>query len=277
MLWAMTAPIHLHSRTVLSVAGNDAPDFLQALITQNIANAKDGALAALLSPQGKILFDFFIFKRGDEFLIDVWHDAAPALEKRLKMYKLRAKVDIVRRDDLKVIADLTGQPAGQSTGQDAVACFPDPRSSALGMRSIVDTDALSDDGREAAYHTARIGAGVPEFGPDFGPEEVFLLDVNYDALHGVDYQKGCFIGQEVTSRMKRKAQARKRSCILSAPGVTLEKGADIVAGASTLGTIMSSVPGSALGLVRIDRLEKADGDVMVGEHRVTTKLPLYLS
>ena len=145
------------------------------------------------------------------------------------------------------------------------------------MRSIVDTDTRSDGGREAAYHTARIGAGVPEFGADFGPEEVFLLDVNYDALHGVDYQKGCFIGQEVTSRMKRKAQARKRSCILSAPGVTLEKGADIVAGGSTLGTIMSSVPGSALGLVRIDRLEKADGDVMVGDHRVTTKLPLYLS
>ncbi len=236
----------LSDRAVIRLTGDDRTTFLQGLITQDMNRlAHERAIfSALLTPQGKILFDFFVIADSDALLIDCNADAAPALLKRLSMYKLRAKLALAIDDGLTVCA-------GASEIKDG---FADPRHDAMGWRSIsTQADAAVSD----AYDLRRIAAGVPEFGKDFGSDEMFLTDVNYDLLNGVNYKKGCFIGQEVTSRMKRKGDIRRRTLIASFDGGAPSKGAAITAGASTLGEILSGTEDAALAAVRLDRLEKA--------------------
>jgi hypothetical protein len=135
-----------------------------------------------------------------------------------------------------------------------------------------------DDG-EREYDRRRIALGVPECGKDFGPDEVFLLDVNYDALNAVSYKKGCFVGQEVTSRMKRKGEARKRTVVARFDGPAPEKGAAIVAGDSSVGEILSGTDGLALALVRLDRLaaaREARQALKVAGRGVEIEIPSYL-
>ena len=155
-----------------------------------------GVFLRLLTPQGKILFDFFIARSENGFWIDVHQDAAEALIKRLTLYRLRAKVS-VELDDNHVVS----------------AFHPDYFESSMtkAERLLPNMKPPRRWTIYTAYHADRIAHGVPEWGADFGSEEIFLMDVNYDALRGVDYQKGCFVGQEVASRMKRKGDARKRT------------------------------------------------------------------
>ncbi len=241
---------HLADRAVIRLGGDERRDFLQGLITQDIARlTPEGAIfTTLLTPQGKILFDFFVVDAGDAYLIDCSRETASTLAKRLTLYKLRAKVTIEIDDSLKVIAsskDISGHDGG---------AFADPRLPALGWRAIT-SDAASTGGDD--YDHRRIALGVPEFGKDFSSDDMFLLDVNYDALNGVSYKKGCFVGQEVTSRMKRKGEARRRTLIAEFDGPAPARGASITAGASTLGEILSSVDGQALALIRLDRWRKS--------------------
>ena len=151
--------------------------------------------------------------------------------------------------------------------------YRDPRFSLLGWRAIASSsDTPEDDG---AYVIWRISKGVPEFGEDFSSEDTFLLDVNYDALNAVNYKKGCFVGQEVTSRMKRKGDVRKRTLVIRSAD-EIQKGATVKAGEQTLGEITSAVNGSALALIRIDRLSKANDDPSIGGAPVTIEFPKYL-
>ncbi len=236
----------LRSRAVLSLTGEDATAFLQGLVTQDVTGAAP-VFAALLTPQGKILFDFILVPVAGGFLIDCDAAAAPALLKRLSMYKLRAKAALGLEAGLGVYV-------GQRI--DARAAYADPRLVSLPVRTIAPVGAApaADD----VYDAQRLRAGVPEFGRDFAGEEVFLLDVNYDALSGVSYKKGCFVGQEVTSRMKRKGEIRKRTLI--AAGAALQKGAAVTAGAGAIGEILSVRGACGLALVRIDRLTDARAD-----------------
>lgn len=245
----MTEPARPHERAVLRLAGVDRHTFLQGLISQDIDALTSSAaiFATLLTPQGKILFDFFIADTGKEFLIDCHKEFSAALMKRLTLYKLRANVTI----DLDEQAAVVTSP-DEISSNGAVA-FADPRLAGLGWRSIGSGAQKSSE----AYHARRIALGVPEFGADFGADEMFLLDVNYDALNAVSYQKGCFVGQEVTSRMKRKGEARKRTLIATFEGPRPTKGAAIKAEDSTLGEILSAASGAALAFIRVDRLEKA--------------------
>ena len=231
----------LTSRAVLSITGEDATTFLQGLLTQDLAG--DGPFfTALLTPQGKILFDFFLVPSDGGYLIDCDAGAAPALLKRLTMYKLRARVTLAAEGGLGVFV---GEGAGRT--------FPDPRLPSLPVRRIsARAGAPSIDD---AYDLHRLSLGVPEFGRDFFADEVFLLDVNYDALSAVSYKKGCFVGQEVTSRMKRKGEIRKRTLIVQ--GGALEKGAAILAGDGSIGELMSVRGDRGLALIRIDRLAEA--------------------
>ena len=258
----MTKAALFSSRAVLRVSGPDARAFLQGVVTQDIEPLAPGeaAFSALLTPQGKILFDFILVADAESFLLDCDRAGAEALEKRLALYRLRAKVTIAREADFAVAALWDGAAPSEGGG---ASLFPDPRLAALGWRIIGKADGLAGlagagavDG-EAAYDAHRMALGVPEFGKDFASDEVFLLDVDYDALHGVSYKKGCFVGQEVTSRMKRKGDIRKRTVKLAFDGAPPVKGAAVGAGDSTLGEVLSGGEGAALALIRLDRLETA--------------------
>ncbi|MEQ8178434.1 MAG: hypothetical protein RIC52_15215 [Amphiplicatus sp.] len=249
----------LASRAVLKIAGPDARSFLQGIATQNVESLKEGeaAFSALLTPQGKILFDFILVATGDGFLVDCASEAAESLAKRLSLYRLRAKVTIEAAPGLAVGAAWNGALENAPAG---VVAFMDPRLAALGQRVIGQKEtvlAIADQKSEPLYDAHRLALGVPEFGRDFGGDEVFLLDVNYDALKGVDYKKGCFVGQEVTSRMKRKGEVRKRTLALSLDGPPPPKGTPVMAGENAIGETLSGATGSALALIRIDRLAAA--------------------
>jgi tRNA-modifying protein YgfZ len=258
------------NRTIIRVTGDDRRAFLQGLVTQDIdrVNEDNAVFSALLAPQGKILFDFMIAEHDGAFLIDCDKDAAPTLVKRLTLYKLRAKVAI---DIDETLAVMTSQAQPTMAG----IAFPDPRLPALGWRIIAPKDgsAIDDD-----YGRKRIALGVPEFGRDFNADEIFPLDVNYDALNGVSYAKGCFVGQEVASRMKRKGEVRKRTVIAEFDGPKPDKGAAIIAGDFTLGQIMSGA-GAALALIRLDRWKKAkasDANIECEGQSLRLRVPDYL-
>ncbi len=284
----------LPGRRLIRVAGEDARDFLQGILTQDLAavDAAGAGFAAVLTPQGKILFDFMIVPSEGGYLIDVDAEAAPALLKRLKMYRLRAKVDIEPREDLGAAAIFSadGDPglpecARASAGKTGAVVFTDPRLAALGGRLIAREESLAalqgafapasaDD-----YHARRIAFGVPEFGADYGLEDVFLLDVNADALNGVSYRKGCFVGQEVTSRMKRKGEVRRRTLIVDFDEPAPAKGVVVSADEATLGEITSASGAGALALIRLDRWEKAKTGAAAlncDGRDVRLRLPSYL-
>ena len=260
----------LTNRSVLRISGDEARGFLQGLVTQDVLHVKEneGVFAALLTPQGKILFDFLLTPAGDGFFLDCDAPSADALLKRLTMYKLRAKIAVALEPDLAVAVGELRNP---------VAAFADPRLDVFPNRAIVKREGVPV--ADADYEKTRLALGVPEFGRDFSGEEVFLLDVNYDALNAVSYKKGCFVGQEVTSRMKRKTEIRKRTLIADLDGPPPARGAKIDAGDISIGEILSGCAGRALALVRIDRLEEATraGHVPAADGRpLQLTFPAYL-
>jgi folate-binding protein YgfZ len=261
---------YLPDRAVIRLSGEDRRSFLQGLVTQDLEalNNERAVFAALLTPQGKILFDFYVVAADNAFLIDCNAEAAPALVKRLTLYKLRAKVSMAIDETLRVLAS-------EHEIHDGVA-YADPRLAGLGWRAIVGAQESSG---AADYHRRRIALGVPEFGKDFASDEMFLTDVNYDALNAVSYKKGCFIGQEVSSRMKRKGEVRRRTLIAEFEGAPPAKGAAVTAGDSTLGEIMSSAGGEALAQIRLDRWEKARAEgtlIECGGRELRLRIPAYL-
>lgn len=260
----------LSDRSITRISGVDARTFLQGLVTQDLLHVREGAavFAALLTPQGKILFDFILTPAGDGFLLDCAASEPEALVKRLSLYKLRAKVTVTPEPELAVaIGEM----------RDPVSAFEDPRHQSLPWRAVIKRADMPVADKD--YEDARLSLGVPEFGKDFGGDEAFLLDVNYDALNAVSYKKGCFVGQEVTSRMKRKGEVRKRSLIASFDGEPPAKGSPLTAGDVQLGEIMSGKTGGALALVRVDRLKEAADqgmDVKSGGRTVRLTFPDYL-
>ncbi|MFW6413328.1 MAG: YgfZ/GcvT domain-containing protein [Oceanicaulis sp.] len=246
----------LPGRAVLAITGEDARSFLQRVITRGPEGlAPGGALfSALLTPQGKVLADFIVFDDGEGGLFfDVPAGEAESLVKRFTLYRLRAKAEIALRDDLSVAAAKgEGEQALKTV---ALAAASDPRNSDLGLRAVVPAGGPEAD--IDAYHAARVEAGVPEFGADYGPGEVFSTDVNHDLMGGVDYKKGCFVGQEVASRMHRKGGVRKRTLRLACDDAAPAPGADIAAGETPLGAVTSSAGSRALALLRTDRAAKA--------------------
>lgn len=246
-------------RAVLRISGPDARDFLQGLVTNDVRRLDDGPVyAALLSPQGKYLFDFFLVPDGDDVLIDVAADRAAALAARLGMYRLRAKVG-VEPTDLAVAVGLGTPPDG---------AFADPRDPALGWRAVGPDPArllagvapLDPDDREAV----RIGLAVPE-AAELVPDDSYILEMGFERLNGVDFRKGCYVGQEVTARMKHKTELRKGLVRVRLDG-TAAPGTPVMAGDRPAGTILSSVGGAALAYLRFDR---AEGSLTAGEVSVT--------
>lgn len=246
-------PAHLTDRAVIAVAGPEARDFLQGLITNDIARLRPGAAiySALLSPQGKILFDFFITEGEGALLLDCAAAAQEALFKKLRLYRLRAKVELEIRGQLGVYAGLAGAAAARAVS------FADPRHPALPARGI---GALAEMPKGLAgpdaYHAVRLAQGVPE-GADFGVEKIFALDGGLDELHAVSFEKGCYVGQELTARMKHRATARKRPHVVTADGTVPSPGTPVIANGLEAGEIMASYGTQGFALVRLDRIEGA--------------------
>ena len=241
-------------RTVLRIGGGDAKRFVQDLVTNDLKAAGDGLVyTALLSPQGKYLFDFFLVEDGDGYLLDVKADRAAALAQRLTMYRLRADVTI-EGTDLKVNRGLGEPPAG---------AFADPRHRALGWRSY-DAEKAGDP--VVDWTAIRVEHCIPETGVELIPDDSYILEAGFDALHGVDFRKGCYVGQEVTARMKHKTELRKglRTVLVegSAPvgtEITTEEG-------KQAGTLYSQSGGRGIAYLRLDR---ARGRMQAGDAVVT--------
>jgi hypothetical protein len=285
----------LADRGVINVTGEDAEKFLQGLVTSDVAGPaavqpKTVPVAVhggLLSPQGKVLFELFVVGLGGGFLLEAARERIPDLIKRLGMYKLRAKVAIEdASNDLAVVAVWGGRFA---SGFNATY-FEDPRLAALGMRWLVSRSLLERliEGQaqageavhvsESDYHAHRIALGVPEGGKDYAFGDAFPHEANFDLLNGVSFTKGCFVGQEVVSRMQHRGTARKRIVILEATA-PLQPGAEIAAGAATIGTVGSVAGNRALATVRLDRAAeaKAKGEPLTaGGVAVAVRLPDYM-
>jgi len=269
----------LDDRAVLAISGPQARDFLQGLVTNDIVGGLApgaGLYTALLSPQGKILFDFLMTEGDGALLLDVARDARDALLKKLKMYKLRAKLEIEARDQLAVFVDLKGHPQNRVVPYaDRAVSFPDPRLAALGMRSIgARAEMPANLPGPRAYHQHRLALGVPE-GSDFGFEKIFALDAGLAELNGVSFTKGCYIGQELTSRMKHRATSRKRILTATA-GVPLPASGTVTKGGTEIGELISTHGTTAFALVRLDRLEEAGGDVAAAQIPVALHKPAWL-
>jgi hypothetical protein len=265
----------LADRGVISVEGPDAGKFLQGLVTNDVAKlqSEPAMHTGLLSPQGKILFEFFVVKKGDKFLIDVARDRVADLIKRLTLYKLRAAVTFVDiSKDVSVYADFGDEPA-----LDRGIVYRDPRQSELGNRVIIkDSVEIAATVDAQAYHARRVALAVPEGGRDYTFGDAFPHEARFDELGGVSFSKGCFVGQEVVSRMEHRGTARKRVVPVSLRGGTLAEGASIQAGGVEIGRIGTVADQRALALLRLDRADEfaAKGvPLMAGDATITVDLP----
>jgi folate-binding protein YgfZ len=247
----------LLDRGVVRVAGEDAEKLLQGIITSDmeLLAGQPAIHAALLTPQGKILFEFFVARNGDGFLLETAKDQAAGLAKRLIMYKLRAKVDIGDASAAYGVMAVWGAAPHSPGGMEGAVSFTDPRLPELGLRVLAEGgfDGTNADAQD--YHARRISLGVPEGGKDYALGDTFPHEANFDLLNGVSFSKGCFVGQEVVSRMQHRGTARKRVVIVEGDK-SLETGSEVVAGQATLGTIGSVAGNRALALVRLDRVEE---------------------
>jgi folate-binding protein YgfZ len=256
------ASAFLDDRGVVRVGGEDARSFLQGLVTCNVETISPDAagFGALLSPQGKILFDFLIVEDKGAFLLDTPLALVPDLIKRLSLYKLRAKIII---ENLSTPTDPAVEPMGILALWDGEPgdglVFDDPRHADLGRRSFLPAnEALSRaSGTSADYEAHRILCGVPKGGVDFPFGETFPHDADMDLIHGVDFKKGCYIGQEVVSRVEHRGTSRKRIVPVRLRGAAPPVGTEIRAEGTVVGTMGSAAGERGLAMIRTDRAEEA--------------------
>ncbi|MGR3320344.1 MAG: CAF17-like 4Fe-4S cluster assembly/insertion protein YgfZ [Pseudooceanicola sp.] len=235
-------------RRILRLSGSDLRDFLQNLVTNDVDRLdRDGIVyTALLTPQGKLIADFFLVAQGDAILLDVEESLAGPLAQRLAMYKLRADVKI-EETDLEV---------ARGTGPAPEGALPDPRHDALGWRLYGDEGG--DDGTD--WTAIRVTHCIPETGQELTPD-TFVLEAGFERLNGVDFRKGCYVGQEVTARMKHKTELRKGFARVRVDG-DAEPGTEITAQGKPVGTLHSRAGDAAIAYLRFDR---AKGDMQAGD------------
>jgi folate-binding protein YgfZ len=266
----------LKDRCLIRVTGAEAESFLQNLITTDLTSlaADEARPGALLTPQGKILFDFMIWRDGNGFMLECDASLKDSLSKRLFMYRLRAQVEIsaAAQDGVAV-----------SWGEDATAGVKDCRFAKAGValaRQAGDQagPASHDEAARAAYDALRIDSGIAESGKDFALSDAFPHDVMMDLNGGLSFRKGCYVGQEVVSRMQHRGTARRRVVIVSAEGDLPETGAEISAGGKPVGTLGSTAGRKGLAIVRIDRAGEAIATgtaILAGGSAVTLALPAW--
>lgn len=280
----------LPSRSLLEIGGEDALPFLQGLVTNDVLALADKKIiyTALLTPQGKYLHDFFVIKKGESVLLEGDASRMTELLQRLMKYRLRSKVTLKALPENMGVSVVWGQPDVTVSADSNLLVLPDPRVEALGFRIIGEladrqrwqhehdfASATADD-----YDTHRIMQGVPEGGSDLVPEKSFLLPFGFEDLHGVDFKKGCYVGQEVTARSKHLGQVRKRIYKLrAAEGNLPETGSPVTYEASTAGELRSVRGSTGLALMSVEAIEKAKQlqiDFRCGEQIVYLELPYWI-
>ncbi|WP_272003605.1 CAF17-like 4Fe-4S cluster assembly/insertion protein YgfZ [Roseovarius sp. ZX-A-9] len=239
------------TRIIHQITGQDAASFLQGLITNDIAKLEHGLVyAAMLTPQGKYLADFFLSRHGDAILLDIDAGLSPGFIQRLNMYRLRADVQITQ-SDLKV---------ARGTGPAPEGALDDPRHPALGWRLYGET--AGGDGTD--WDALRVAHCVPQSGIELTPD-TFILEAGFGRLNGVDFRKGCYVGQEVTARMKHKTELRKGLATVEISG-TAPVGTTITADGKPAGTLFTQSGGRAIAYLRFDR---AQGAMQAGDATIT--------
>ena len=260
-----TAFARLDSRALVRVAGPDWRGLLQGLLSNDVEQLGEGEIrfAALLTPQGRVLFDMFVIGEADGCLLDVAAQRRDALIQRLLIYRLRAKADIAAAEgQVCALWNAPAPPAGWR---------PDPRLAALGWRGVdrsapADAQVLS----EADYQSFRLDLGAPDPEGDCAPDKTYPIEADFDLLNGIDFKKGCFVGQETTSRMKRRGGVRSRMLPIEFDGPPPAFGVEVMAGELRAGEVLSGREGRAMALLRLDRIEGAELTVEGRPVRVLT-------
>lgn len=235
------------TRRIIRITGEDRIAFLQGLVTNDVTKAP--IWAAILTPQGKYLADFLIVPDGDALLIDVHADLADDLIRRLSMYKLRSKVQIQPTD----------MTVARGTGPAPDGAITDPRHDALGWRLY---GGEGDDGTD--FDAIRVQHTIPETLVELIPNDTYILEAGFDRLHGVDFRKGCYVGQEVTARMKHKTELRKGLQTVSIDGGA-PTGTPITRDGKEVGTLFTQSGDRAIAYLRFDRVGEG---MMAGDARV---------
>lgn len=241
----------MSDRRILRLTGRDAKSFLQDLVTSNVDRLSEGLVyAALLTPQGKYIADFFLAADGDAVLLDVEASLAEGLLKRLNMYRLRADVQL----------EITDLQVKRGSGAAPEGALADPRHAEMGWR-LYGAEG-GDDGTD--WDAIRVAHCIPETGIELGPE-TYILEAGFEALKGVDFRKGCYVGQEVTARMKHKTELRKGLRTVAVEGAA-PVGTEITADGKPVGTLFTQSGGRGIAYLRLDR---AKGEMQAGDARVT--------
>lgn len=241
-------------RRIISVSGPDRVEFLQGLVTNDVAHAP--IWTALLTAQGKYLADFLIVPQGESLLIDVDARLADDLLRRLSMYKLRSKVELAA----------TEMTVARGTGTTPEGAIVDPRHPALGWRHY---DGKGDDGSD--FDAIRVAHVIPETLIELIPNETFILEAGFDRLNGVDFRKGCYVGQEVTARMKHKTELRKGLVQVAIEGQAAPGTPILMADGREAGTLFTQSGGLALAHLRFDRIGEG---LSAGDARITGQKPV---
>lgn len=250
----------LSDRAVLRLSGPDWRALLQGLITNDVHKIIENTwtYAALLTPQGKYLYDFFITLEGDDAVLDVYGEHRAALQRKLMMYRLRSKVEITASDD-PVFAQWGGN-------YDAMV---DPRLAAMGARTLSGEETASADD----YKAHRLSLGIPDGPEDFIQEKNLWLETNADCLNGVDFQKGCYVGQELTARMKYRGKVRRRIIPITSDS-DIQANTPILLGEREIGDTRSTMGTAGVANLKVEDLEK--GPLMAGTVEVKPWVPDWL-
>lgn len=244
-------------RKVFRITGKDRETFLQGLVTNDLARLKIGLVyAALLSPQGKYLADFFLVPAHDAVLLDVRESLADSLQRRLAMYRLRADVQIAPVD----------AHVSRGLGPTPVGAFPDPRDPHLGWRLYSDT---AGGPPSIDWDAIRVAHCIPETGIELIPDDTYILEAGFERLSGVDFRKGCYVGQEITARMKHKTELRKGLATVAVTGAA-PVGTEITADGKPAGVLFSQSGGRGIAWLRFDR---AGGQMRAGGALLTLSEP----
>ena len=279
----------LPHRSVIAVGGPDRAEFLQGLISNDTAKVGPGRAiwAALLTPQGRFLNDMFVVEDGDgTFLMETERERAPALAKKLKMYTLRSKVTVEDLSDTMEVAVVYGPDADKGAGKvlpiAGATAFVDPRLAELGVRMLApagQTAALLlglDEVPLAEYEALRLELGVPDGSRDLPVEKALLLESGFDELHGVDWQKGCYMGQELTARTKYRGLIKRRLFPVKVEGALPPPGTPVERDGREVGEIRSGLGDRALAMLQIDAADgalTADGATLFPERPAWMQIP----
>jgi len=286
----------LENRGLLQLSGPDAQTFLQGLVTVDVTKAgpERALYGALLTPQGKYLFDFFLLHTGEAFYLDCEHARLADLQKRLLLYKLRAQIALTDATEAFRVFAFFGADAlaacrltaeeGRARPFEGGLLYVDPRLAAAGGRGLVPTAATPDfsdftETDAAAYDRFRIGLGLPDGSRDLIPEKSVLLDYGFDELHGIDWEKGCYVGQEVTARTKHRGLVRKRLLPVALKGETPAPGTPVHLDGREVGRLTSVYENAGLALLQLEAVEEArqkDAPLRAGDTRLLPAVPSWM-